>query len=107
MMMPSLIEAPLGRVHSSILWALIPLSIRYEMYDVSVHNSKSTAKLVFIYKSVCWPGVRDLCILSVLYSAWHIVGNLITMRGKGEKKEKEREKRGGVRREGGREGRKE
>lgn len=58
MMMPSLIEAPLGRVHSSILWALIPLSIRYEMYDVSVHNSKSTAKLVFIYKSVCWPGVR-------------------------------------------------
>lgn len=35
----------------------------------------------------------DLCIFSVSNTAWHIVGNLITVREKGEEKERRKTKR--------------
>lgn len=55
MMLPSVTEAFPG--HSSLFHP--PGSHRlnvYERCEGSVHTSKSTEKLVFVYKSVCWSG---------------------------------------------------
>lgn len=52
---------PLDDGQSSLLSALPPLSMRNEWYELSVHTSKSTAKPVFIYKSLCCSGA--LCSL--------------------------------------------